>query len=474
MSKSYFRKVAFGIGPDEKMPKDAVSWAKDQVDTVPDLTWQGEIPTGKDLLTRYSKWVYQDRKVLREKHKKDRKAYRKAKDQLRLEVGERYFENLELCIRHDAALNSGAPVFERLWMFWCNHFAITDKDFMPEFTTGPFHRETIRQHMCGSFTELATAATTSWSMIHNLDNSESIGPNSKRGRWRRQNGELATVNENHARELLELHTVSPAAGYTQKDVIALSYIMAGWEHPHSKKRLECNPVKFNPDSHEPGNHKVMGKTYKQRGLSPKSKLLDVIKDLCAHPNCKQFIAFKLCRHFICDEPTETMMQPIIDAWDATDGDLPSIHKALLDVAWTNSSAEKKFQNPEVWLLQLVKMTDAPWPPTPKEMIYDFKSKPNKRQRQPERLLRDLGLSPYRPTQPNGFPDTAPEWLSPELLIRRLAASREIGFRARFDLNYDDVVTKNFDAPEDVLSHLSGASSQQKAQLLFPSYWMLMA
>ena len=54
MSKSYFRKVAFGIGPDEKMPKDAVSWAKDQVDTVPDLTWQGEIPTGKDLLTRYS------------------------------------------------------------------------------------------------------------------------------------------------------------------------------------------------------------------------------------------------------------------------------------------------------------------------------------------------------------------------------------------------------------------------------------
>ena len=125
-------------------------------------------------------------------------------------------------------------------------------------------------------------------------------------------GEIASVNENHARELLELHTVSPAAGYTQKDVIALSYIMAGWEN-HHKKRQECNPVGFDPDSHEPGNHVVMGKRYKQRGLSPKSKLIDAMEDLCAHPSCAEFISTKLVRHFVADDVTPEMVQPVIDA-----------------------------------------------------------------------------------------------------------------------------------------------------------------
>jgi uncharacterized protein (DUF1800 family) len=214
-----------------------------------------------------------------------------------------------LAIRHDAALNSGAPVFERLWFFWANHFAITEKDFMPEFTTGAYHRDVLRQHMTGSFTDLTKAATTSWAMIHNLDNSESIGPHSENGRRRRERGKVATVNENHARELMELHTVSPAAGYTQDDVIALSYVMAGWEHKYSKNRLECNPVRFNQRNHQPGTHTVLGKKYKQRGVNSSNKLLDAIEDLCAHPDCRRFIALKLCRHFICDNPTDAMMQP---------------------------------------------------------------------------------------------------------------------------------------------------------------------
>ena len=151
---------------------------------------------------------------------------------------------------------------------------------MPEFTTGPYHREILRPHMTGSFTDMVKAATTSWAMIHNLDNSESVGPNSKRGRDLKEKGRVATVNENHARELMELHTISPDAGYTQEDVIALSYVMAGWEHRYSKKRSECNPVHFNAEHHEPGTHVVLGKSYKQRGLDASNKLMDAIED-CA-------------------------------------------------------------------------------------------------------------------------------------------------------------------------------------------------
>ena len=480
MSKKFFRKVGFGIGADASVPQSPLAWAQAQMDDVPDLPWKGDVPTGEALLTSYAHWVYQDRKVLRKKHKTDRRAYRAAKDKLRLEVGERFYENLDLAIRHDACLNSGAPVFERFWLFWCNHFAITDKDFMPQFTTGPYHRETIRPALTGSFHDLVAKVSLSWSMIHNLDNSQSVGPNSKSGKWRRQNGKPATVNENHARELLELHTLSPAAGYTQKDVIALSYIMAGWEHRYSKKRLECNAVHFEQDRHEPGIHVVMGKSYKQRGISPKNKLLDAIADLVRHPATIDFISFKLCRHFICDEPTEEMIAPVRKAWLETDGHLPAIHKAVLAAAYQHAAHTDKFQNPEVWLLQMVNMTGASWPPPADKMVYDFAFEPTSLQKTPSRYMKEIGHSPYRPSQPNGFGDSKADWLSPELLIRRFTFAHTFSRKPhRPDrLDMDALIKKNFDNADHVTPLFEGVKASRYAdvemQILFPSLWMLMA
>ena len=476
MARNFYRKVAFGIAPQQTLPKDPLAWALSQVDTVPDLTWEGDIPTGAEQLDRYGYFVYTRRKVLRPKFKNDRQGYEDAKRQLSFETGQRFFENLELCIRHHTALHSQAPVFERLWHFWCNHFTISDKDFMPEFSTGPYHRETIRPHLTGSFETLLKKVTLSWSMINHLDNSQSVGPNSKSGKWRRKNGKVATVNENHARELLELHTVSPAAGYTQKDVVSLSYVMAGWRTGYSKKRLECNPVKFDQEYHEPGDHKVLGKAYKQRGISPKNKLTDALTDLAAHPNTRAFIAFKLCRHFICDEPTQEMMNPIIKAWEETDGDLPAIHKALIRVVYEHHESEQKFQMPETWLLQMANMTGASWPPTSKQMEYDFKNKPTNMQKRITNMLEDLGHPPYRPKQPIGFPETKVEWLSPELLIRRLVFSKSfVSNRAR-DLDVEQMVKNNFDNSDEILNQLEDINSSFDKHLhyIFPSSWMLLA
>ena len=475
MRRDFFRKVGFGLGLEEAVPDDPLAWAQAQMDAVPPLSWKGDIPSGDSLMDHYAHWVYTDRKVLRERHKTDRKAYKEAKEVLRYETGERFFENLELCIRHDAALNSGAPMFERLWFFWGNHFAITDKDFMPEFATGAYQREILRPHMTGSFTDLVKAATTSWAMIRNLDNSESIGPNSENGKRRKERGKPATVNENHARELMELHTISPAGGYTQEDVIALSYVMAGWETRHTKKRQECNPVRFNQRNHQPGTHTVLGKAYKQRGLDSSNKLMDAIEDLCAHPQCRQFIATKLCRHFICDDPTEAMTAPIVAAWEQTDGHLPAVHKALLQVAWGHTGVEKKFHNPEVWLLQMIKMGGISWPPTPKTMTYSFKNKPRHNQTQPEKTMREIGLSPYRPQQPNGYSDMSSDWLSPELLIRRLAFASESGGRLPKDIDFDALIDRNFDNADEVKAYLAPYPTRfGKGEALFPSYWMLMA
>ena len=347
---------------------------------------------------------------------------------------------------------------------------------MPEFSTGPYHRETIRAHLTGNFESLLKKVTLSWSMINHLDNSESVGPNSKSGKWRTKNGKIATVNENHARELLELHTVSPAAGYSQKDVVALSYVMAGWRTGYSKKRLECNPVKFEQDYHEPGNHKVLGKAYKQKGISPKNKLIDVLTDLAAHPQTRAFISFKLCRHFICDEPTEEMMAPIIKAWEETDGHLPAIHKALVKVVYDHHQSEVKFQMPEIWLLQMANMTGASWPPSPKDMVYDFKTRPTDTHKRVSNTLEDLGHPPYRPKQPIGFSETKAEWLSPELLIRRLVYSKSFArFRAK-DLDIQKMVQDNFENSDEILQELADINPAfgQHLHYIFPSAWMLTA
>lgn len=473
--------MGFGLGPDDAVPQDPIAWADAQVDTVPPLVWDGDIPTAKHLLDERAKFVYTDRKVIRKKFKDDRKAYREAKTQLRWETGQKYYESLDIAIRHNTALHSPAPVFERLWLFWHNHFAIAEKDLLASWNTGAYTRETIRPNMCGSFTDLVKAVTTSWTMIHHLDNSESVGPNSKRGMNRKQRGEPATVNENHARELLELHTVSPAAGYSQRDVIALSYVMAGWENRWSKKREECNPVRFDSEKHEPGNHVVLGKKYKQRGLSSKTKLIDVIEDLCAHPMCAEFISTKLVRHFVSDDVTPEMVAPLVKAWQDTDGHLPAIYKALIRVVYAHTGTHRKFLNPEVWLLQSVKLSNASWPPTPEQMKYDFKSRPQGTLNKPRSLMWEMGHHPYRPSQPNGWPDTEAEWLSPELLIRRLAVAKRITNHIRTRPALEMSIANNFDNESDVIEYMkackggmSGDYSAARSDVvyLFPSEWML--
>ena len=109
------------------------------------------------------------------------------------------------------------------------------------------------------------------------------------------------------------------------------------------------------------------------------------------------------------------------------------------------------------------------------MTYTFKNKPRHNQRQPEAMLRELGLLPYRPPQPNGFSDMSSDWLSPELLIRRLAFSSEAGGKIPENLDFDNLIDSNFDSTDKIKAYLSPFTSRYgRAEILFPSYWMLMA
>ena len=392
--KNFFRKVGFGLGPNDVSPNDPLQWALDQFNEIPKVTWTGKIYTEKEQRKHYRDWVYNDRKVLRKKYKNDKSLYKIQKDQLRKDTGQKFWESLEISIRHNEAINSQHPVFTKLWMFWGNFFAISEKDFLANYSTGPYQREIIRANMDKTFEKMVYEVTTSWAMIHHLDNSESAGPRSKTAKedWRRRKKEPATINENHARELLELHTVSPKAGYTQNDVIELSKIMTGWQQKWNKTQLETANVAFNQEYHEPGKKKVFEKEYK----SGKKALKVVIKDLVNHPNCRDFVATRLCRFLITDEPTEEMKKPIIQAFIKSDGHLPEIHKAAIKVAFEYNNKFKKFQTPENWLIQVAKIGNLDWPPSPEVMdSYELGTAPTRKQRSPEKILWEIGHHPYR-------------------------------------------------------------------------------
>ena len=315
MKKNFFRKVAFGLSPNEKINEDPLNWAKQQFDTVPKFVWEKKLPNLEEQRDRYGKWVYEDRKVLREKYKNDRLAYEKEKDNLRVITGEKFFEPLELSVRHSTALASNSPAFERMWHF-CNFFAISEKDFLASFSTGVYQREIIRPNMVNTFEDLVYSVTTSWCMLHHLDNAENIGPNSIEGLRENSDSDNENVglNENHARELLEFHTLSPEGKYSQKDVIEMAKVMTGWRHLWNNKKLEAGPIKFQPEYHEQGPYKILGKIYDIKDFNTVNQgkeLGIVIKDLANHPATIRHVARKLCQHYICDEPTDEMIASIV-------------------------------------------------------------------------------------------------------------------------------------------------------------------
>ena len=470
--KNFIRKVGFGLGPNDIVPNDPLTWALNQFNEVPKISWTGKIYKEKELRKHYRNWVFNDRKVLRKKYKDNKTLYKVHKDQLRKDTGQKFWESLEISIRHNEAINSQHPVFSKLWMFWGNFFTISEKDFLANYSTGPYQREIIRANMDQTFEKMVYEVTTSWAMIHHLDNSESAGPKSVTARedWRRRKKRPATINENHARELLELHTVSPKAGYTQNDVIELSKLMTGWQHKYNKSQLETANVTFNRDYHEPGKKTVLGKNYK----SGKKALKLVIKDLVNHPNCRDFVATRLCRYLITDEPTEEMKKPIMDAFKKSDGHLPEIHRAAIKVAFEYNEKYKKFQTPENWFIQVAKVADLKWPPPPEVMdSYELGTAPTKKQRSPERIMWEIGHHPYRAKQPNGWSDFSEDWMSPELLIRRLVYAQlsysfiKVKSREDYEEYYQNIVEKNFDNPNKIMKYLNQKSrSIEKHTLLF--------
>ncbi|WP_235535176.1 DUF1800 domain-containing protein [Sphingomonas sp. Leaf339] len=311
--------------------------------------------------------------------------------------------------RAQAALLTDAPFVERMVHFWANHFAVSaDKQTVVGFA-GPMEFEAIRPHVLGKFGDMLGAVERHPAMLLYLDQAVSIGPGSQRGqRAAARGGKRAGLNENLAREILELHTLGVRTGYGQADVTELARALTGWTVGGLGPLRQAEPgaFLFAPALHEPGDRMMLGKRY---GAAGEAQGQAVLADLATHPATARHLATKLTRHFAADDPPPAMVARLEAAYLRSGGDLPTMYRAIVESpeAWTGA----KFRNPWDWGIASMRAL-------------------GQREVRPgvvAGLMTQLGQPVWKPGQPSGYDDTAAAWAGPDAILRRVeAASRFAG------------------------------------------------
>ncbi len=331
----------------------------------------------------------------------------------RIELTEAAFAEMQARTLH--ALTTPHGFAERLVWFWSNHFTIA----ATKLTTIPFvgvhEREAIRPRMSGRFADMLEAAVLHQGMLLYLDQAQSVGPASRIGARRE-----AGLNENLAREVLELHTLGAGAGYTQNDVTEFAKALTGWTIATERiarlaPRARPGAVVFIEALHEPGARTLLGKSYPDTGADQARAML---ADLAAHPATARRCAEKLARHFIADDPPAAAVAHLERAFTRGDGALPALHEALIDAPDIWSPGLRKFKTPNEFIVSSLRLAGLERL-EPRALIaaYDL-----------------LGQAPFRAPSPEGWPDDAASWAGPDAVMKRLewaqAFAQRIGARIR--------------------------------------------
>jgi uncharacterized protein (DUF1800 family) len=330
-------------------------------------------------------------------------------------------------------VTTNRPFVERLVAFWSNHLCVSvGAKILVAPLAGSYEREAIRPHVLARFEDMVLASSKHPAMLVYLDNFQSIGPNSRgaqfAGRGRGQAAQQARgLNENYARELLELHTLGVNGGYTQQDVQELAKILTGWtvgglagpsagRGAGGRGRMMRQQgdgriaFAFQELLHEPGTKTVLGTRYSAEGVEEGER---AIRALVRHPSTARFIATKLVTHFVSDEPPPSAVDRIARVFRESDGDLRAVSAAIIDLPEAWSDAARKFRTPQDWFVAVLRA---------------FNASEVSETAMP--VLRQLRHPLWSPQSPKGFGDKTQEWADPDSLLNRAELARTIARRLR--------------------------------------------
>jgi uncharacterized protein (DUF1800 family) len=336
----------------------------------------------------------------------------------------------EALARLQRAVLADCGITERLVAFWSNHFCISaGKGELARMWAGSFEREAIRPHVLGRFADMLKAVEQHPAMLFFLDNQSSLGPDSRAGQNRKRG-----LNENLAREIMELHTLGVGGGYTQDDVTSLARIITGWSFAGRNSRNAApGSFVFSANAHQPGPQTLLGKVYPDDGVAQGEAAL---ADIARHPSTAKFVAAKLARHFVADDPPPALVARLEAVFKKTDGDLKAVTLALLDSDDAWSAPLTKIRSPYEFMVAGGRLLAR----VPEDPGFYLNS------------LNTLGQPLWAPAGPNGFADTNAMWAAPEGMKLRLDISAQLASRLGNNLD-----------PRDLLDLVAGSATSPETR-----------
>ncbi|BEV09263.1 DUF1800 domain-containing protein [Methylophilus sp. DW102] len=329
--------------------------------------------------------------------------------QMRNEARDNYTEAVQ--VRAQVAQQTDTPFVERLVHFWSNHFAISAQKSQVTQLAGLFELQAIRPFVLGTFKDMLFAVEKHPAMLIYLDQQQSRGPQSEavQRQMRRQPDKKSGLNENLAREILELHTLGVRSGYSQQDVTEFARALTGWTVPGPKLTGETDArypgFVFNERVHEPDVRQLLGKTYAQPGVQQAEAILT---DLAAAPATATHVATKLACHFAGDQPPPTLINRLRDTYLQTGGQLPALYRVLMEAPECRVPTPVKFKTPWEWLISSVRALDI-------DLSHVRVSQ----------VMTQLGQPIWKPGSPAGYDDVAESWLASNALLRRVEYAQRL-------------------------------------------------
>lgn len=296
------------------------------------------------------------------------------------------------------AVHSERQLEEVMTDFWMNHFNVFIGKGPERLLVGSYERDVIRPRALGKFRDLLGATAKSPAMLVYLDNIQSVSPDSRFGQ-RRNRG----LNENYARELMELHTLGVDGGYTQQDVIEVAKVFTGWMVPGGQGGGAAS-FRFQPAAHAPGDKKVLGhiiREGREGGVQEGEEVLDLLAE---HPSTAKFLATKLVRRFVADDPPPSLVGKVAETYTATGGDIRAMLRTIfyLPEFWSSEAFQAKAKKPLEFVASSIRAVGGELTPTP--MLLG--------------AMQRLGEPLYLCQPPTGYPDVAEEWLNTGTLLFR--------------------------------------------------------
>jgi len=315
--------------------------------------------------------------------------------------------------RIDRALLSDRQLQEVLVGFWFNHFNVFRGKGFDHVWVGAYEREAIRPYVLGPFRLLLEATARHPAMLFYLDNWRNSAPGSRTGR-----GEESGLNENYARELMELHTLGVDGGYTQKDVTELARVLTGWglrDRAERRGRFigidrEADySLAFDPNRHDFGDKVLLGHTIKGEGWREVERALDL---LAASPATARHLSFQLAQFFVADEPDPKLVEQMAASYMQSNGNLTAVMRTMIEspAFWNPSIRGHKFKTPFEYAVSALRAADLV--PDDLKPVMGF--------------LHQLGQPIYGIETPDGYKQVQSAWLNPDAMARRLTFATALG------------------------------------------------